>query len=201
MGKLFYVMGKSASGKDTVYNELIKKSKLGLETVTLYTTRPIRADEKTGETYHFVDEVTFEDFLNQGKVIEHRVYNTVHGKWVYFTLDDGQINIADKKKAYLMIGTLESYENTAKYFGNENLIPLYIEVEAGQRLQRAINREKMQKSPKYKELCRRFLADEEDFSEEKIKNCKIVRRYQNENIDVCVADIEKDIRNCINNMI
>jgi len=201
MGTIFYVMGKSASGKDTIYNELIKKSSLGLETVRLYTTRPIRAEEKNGETYNFVNEADFESFLNQGKIIEHRVYNTVHGKWVYFTLDDGQINIADKKKVYLMIGTLESYKDTAKYFGNENLIPLYIEVEMGERLQRAVNREKQQKSPKYKELCRRFLADEEDFSEEKIKNCKIVKRYQNENIDVCIAEIEKDVRNCINNMI
>ena len=41
MGKIFYVMGKSASGKDTIYKQLHARMP-ELKTVRMYTTRPIR---------------------------------------------------------------------------------------------------------------------------------------------------------------
>ena len=47
MGKIFYVMGKSASGKDTIYKELRERIP-ELKTVVLYTTRPIRDGETEG---------------------------------------------------------------------------------------------------------------------------------------------------------
>ncbi len=59
------------------------------------------------------------------------------------------------------------------YYGESNVIPVYIEVEDGERLIRAIKGEKQQETPKYEELCRRFLADQEDFSEEKIREAEI----------------------------
>ena len=43
-------------------------------------------------------------------------------------------------------------------------------VEDGERLSRALNRERMQESPKYEELCRRFLSDAKDFSEERYED-------------------------------
>lgn len=51
MGKIFYVMGKSASGKDTIYKELRERIP-ELKTVVLYTTRPIRDGETEGVEYH-----------------------------------------------------------------------------------------------------------------------------------------------------
>ena len=53
MGKIFYMMGKSSSGKDTVYKE-IRKELPELKTLTLYTTRPMREGEKDGVEYYFV---------------------------------------------------------------------------------------------------------------------------------------------------
>ena len=47
MGKIFYVMGKSSSGKDTIYKD-IRKDLPELKTLTLYTTRPMREGEKDG---------------------------------------------------------------------------------------------------------------------------------------------------------
>ena len=73
-----------------------------------------------------------------------------------------------EKENYLGIGTLESYEGMKQYYGEENICPLYIEVEDGERLKRAIRREEQQTVPKYEEMCRRFLADAEDFSEVKL---------------------------------
>ena len=116
--------------------------------------------------YFFTDETELEKFKTEDRLIEERAYNTVYGIWHYFTADDGQFNFEQKNQDYLMIGTLESYEKLKTYFGNEKVVPLYIEVEDGERLTRALAREKTQKEPKYAEMCRRFLADSKDFSEE-----------------------------------
>ena len=47
-GKLFYIMGKSASGKDTIYQRLLRNSEFSLERLVIYTTRPIRDGELDG---------------------------------------------------------------------------------------------------------------------------------------------------------
>lgn len=176
MGKIFYLMGKSSSGKDTLYKN-IRRELPQLETVVLYTTRPMREGEKNGVDYYFIDENKVSDLLAAGKVIEIREYDTIHGIWKYMTVDDGNIDIENKN--YLMIGTLESYSKIRKYFGDEVMVPLYIQVEDGERLMRAIRREQVQKEPKYAEMCRRFLADEVDFSEEKLREAGIDKRFNN----------------------
>ena len=40
------------------------------------------------------------------------------------------------------------------YYGEDAVRPVYIEVEDGERLTRALNREKEQEKPKYEEMCR-----------------------------------------------
>ena len=42
MGKIFYIMGKSSSGKDTIYKKLLGDRELELRNIILYTTRPMR---------------------------------------------------------------------------------------------------------------------------------------------------------------
>ena len=191
MGKIFYIMGKSSSGKDTIYKRLLEDPELELRNIILYTTRPMRQGEQPGREYYFVNEETFREYEEQGKIIEARTYQTVYGPLIYFTADDGQIQM--EKRNYLGIGTLESYICMKEYFGEENLCPLYIEVEDGERLKRAIHREELQTEPKYAEMCRRFLADEEDFSEENLKRAGIVRRFQNMELESCV----NELKNCI----
>ncbi|MDE6744920.1 MAG: guanylate kinase [Lachnospiraceae bacterium] len=194
MGKLFYIMGKSASGKDTLYRILAGDRSLGLRLVIPYTTRPVRQGEREGETYHFVDKGRLDEMRAQDRVIESRCYHTVHGDWYYFTADDGQIDLSSGD--YLMIGTLESYEKTREYLGKDQVIPIYIEVEDGERLQRALNRERIQKEPKYQEMCRRFLADAEDFSEEQLERLEISRRFCNDMMERCLAEIRTFISDC-----
>jgi guanylate kinase len=187
MSKIFYLMGKSSSGKDTIFNELIKKQELNLKTIVGYTTRPIREGEANGREYYFVDESKMNDLDVQGKIIEKRTYHTVHGEWHYFTVDDGQIDIT--KNDYLLIGTLESFRKIRKYFGNDIVVPIYIEVDDGLRLERALSREKKQNEPKYSEMCRRFLADQKDFSEKNIIDSGIKKRYNNNDISECLREI------------
>lgn len=186
MGKIYYLMGKSASGKDTLYNRILAE-KPELRTYVMYTTRPKREGEADGAAYHFTTEEAIRGYEAAGTLIEKRIYHTVMGPWIYATVDDGQIDLADGD--YLMPGTLESYLDVREYFGSEKLIPIYVEVEDGERLMRAIRREQQQEVPKYKEMCRRFLADSEDFSEEKLAAAGIVQRFNNADIGACVTEI------------
>ena len=185
MGKIFYLMGKSGSGKDTIY-KYVKEQMPELKNIVIYTTRPIRSDEVDGVAYHFSDDTQLEKFQEAGKVIELREYNTVHGVWKYFTVDDGQFDTEDHS---LAIGTLESYVQMKAYFGEEKMLPLYIEVDDGLRLERALKRERKQEAPMYEEMCRRFLADVKDFSEENLEKAGIVKRYQNVELEKCVNEI------------
>ncbi|HIY03103.1 MAG TPA: guanylate kinase [Candidatus Blautia faecipullorum] len=192
MGKIFYIMGKSASGKDKIYSMLIENKELGLQKLVLYTTRPIRHGEENGREYYFTGNDRLEEFRAAGRLIESRSYNTVHGIWTYFTADDGQTDL--EKADYLGIGTLESYCKMKEYYGEENVLPVYIQVEDGERLKRALIREQKQENPKYAEMCRRFLADQEDFSEEHIQEAGIKTRFENDNLDNCVRNIIKYIK-------
>ena len=74
------------------------------------------------------------------------------------------------------------------------MIPLYIDLDDGLRLERALGRERQQQIPKYKEMCRRFLADADDFSEENLEAAGIVKRYINEDLKECLEEISSVIR-------
>ena len=187
MGTIYCLMGKSASGKDTIYNRLLAMERLHLRRVVPYTTRPMRSGEIDGQTYVFCTEQQVADFEAAGKIIELRAYHTVYGIWKYFTADDGQICLAESD--YLMIGTLEAYEQIRDYFGTDKVCPGYEEVDDGLRLQRALDRERAQDQPKYAEMCRRFLADEEDFSEENLERAGITKRFQNTDLDQVTQEI------------
>lgn len=187
MGKIYCLMGKSASGKDTIYNRLLAMEDLKVKRVVPYTTRPIRSGEVEGESYFFCSEDQVKEFEDAGKIIELRAYNTVYGVWKYFTADDGQIALAESD--YLMIGTLEAYEQIRDYFGAEHVCSIYVEVDDGLRLQRALDRERSQEQPKYAEMCRRFLADEQDFSEENLKKAGITKRFLNKDLDQVTQEI------------
>ena len=195
--KIIYFMGKSASGKDTIYRKVKEKLNPSPKEIILYTTRPIRDHEENGREYFFVTDSEIAKMENEGKIIEKRVYHTVYGDWIYATADDGQF---DDNSVYMTIGTLESYVPIRAHFGAETMIPVYLEVEDGLRLERAIAREpsgngtdkaasRTQKTAKYEEMCRRFLADQADFSEEKLKAANIIKRFKNEDRECCLKEV------------
>lgn len=179
--RIFCIMGKSGSGKDTIYRKILEMAPSRFGTVVPCTTRPIRAGEKEGREYFFFTEEKFRALESAGKIIESRCYQTRYGPWYYFTPDDGQIDL--EKKDTLLIGTPESYMSLKDYFGKDRVVPVYIEVEDGERLLRALNRERAEKAPRYDELCRRFLADCGDFSEEKLAEAGIWTRFMNNDAD------------------
>ena len=192
MGKIFYILGKSSTGKDTIYKNILEDETLGLKDIILYTTRPIRDGETDGKSYHFVSEKEYEDIKKSGLIIEERSYNTMHGVCRYFTVKDSSIDLSNNN--YVIIGVLKSFIDTRDYFGSDKVVPIYIEVEDGLRLQRALNSEKKPENRRFKELCRRYLADSEDFSEDKIKDAGIDKRFENVDLSSCINEVKEYIR-------
>ncbi|MBQ1473450.1 MAG: guanylate kinase [Lachnospiraceae bacterium] len=185
MGTIYCVIGKSSTGKDSIYKRLLQREDLQLKKIVPYTTRPIREKEVEGVEYHFVTEEKRLELEAAGKIIEGRSYDTIYGRWDYFTVDDGQIDLAGGD--YLLIGTLETYGKLKEYYKNGQIVPIYIEVEDGERLERALRRERKQPEPKYEEMCRRFLADSRDFSKEKLEEYGVTKVFDNGD------DIEKTV--------
>ena len=195
MGKIFCLMGKSSSGKDTIFKEIKNDEELNLKPIVSYTTRPKRTNETNGVEYFFINEKELKEFEQENKVIEKRVYHTVHGDWYYCTINDEQIDLENNN--YLLITTLESYKSLKDYFGEEKVYPLYVHVEDGVRLERALEREKSQENPNFNELGRRFLADNDDFSDKNLSSLSINKFYINEDLQDCINNIKKDILNLI----
>lgn len=191
MGKIYCIIGKSSTGKDTIYKRLLQNKALKLQKIVPYTTRPIREGEKEGVEYHFTDEQILQQYKQQQKIVECRAYHTVYGIWYYYMVKDEQIDLS--LHSYLITGTLESFRMTRNYFGMDKVIPIYIEVEDGERLMRALNREKNQSVPKYEEMCRRFLADSKDFAEDKLKEAQINHIFRNTDFEQCMSEIENYI--------
>ncbi|MBQ9643055.1 MAG: guanylate kinase [Lachnospiraceae bacterium] len=191
--RIFCIIGKSSSGKDTIYQKLMEQEDLKLDRVIMYTTRPIRDREVDGREYHFTSVEEFRRLQEAGKVIESRHYDTVYGRWYYFTVDDGRIDLS--RGSYLVPGVLASYTAMRDYFGKDAqgrdlVVPIYVEVEDGLRLQRAIHREQGQTVPKYEEMCRRFLSDTADMSDEKLAQAGITRRFENNGaLEDCLEQI------------
>lgn len=195
MGKIFCLIGKSSTGKDTIAKIILNS--MNLKTITLYTTRPIREGEINGREYYFVSNEELNKLESTGKVIEKRVYHTIHGDWSYATVDS---NINLESDNYLILNTLEGYKRLVKYYGRDIVVPIYIWVDLNTRLDRAFLREEQEEKPKYKELCRRFIADESDFCEANLLDLEILEedRYLNDDLDICVKNIKNKITSDIN---
>lgn len=161
MSRIFCIVGKSCSGKDTLYARILERYP-ELVPVILHTTRPMRPGEAEGRTYHFVTEEQLRQYEAEGRVLEKRVYRTTQGPWTYFTL---RFELdADR----LVITTLEGARALMDCYGPRAVQVVYLDVDDRTRLLRYIDRESRQEKPDYAEVCRRFLADQDDFSEERL---------------------------------
>ena len=212
MHHIYCLIGKSASGKDTIYQRLLQDEALQLRRIVMYTTRPIREGEANGREYYFENIDDYEAAEKNGEIIEARTYPSFYGPWHYYTKNDGQIDLSQAD--YLTPSTLESYLGTRAFFDRQRalakegknaeimtpatmcaaddlsvVLPVYIDLDDGERLQRALSRERQQEHPKYEEMCRRFLADQADFTEEKIREAGITRRFVNDDLETCIRKI------------
>ena len=193
IGKIFMITGPSSSGKDAIYNGLREIFKDKLMPIVMYSTRPRRNGEINGREYHFIDDNKLKKLEN--KIIESRVYDVIvdnnSALWTYATVDDGTINL--NKNNYIMVGPLKSVASMRKYFDDNRIIPFFIEVDQSIRIERAIAREQ-NGNHNYNEMCRRWLADMEDFSKSKIEEAEyIFKVYNNSDLDSVLFNITKII--------
>lgn len=195
MGKIFCLMGKTASGKDSLAKKLLEDKYLNLSPIVLHTTRPIRTGEQEGREYYFINEEILANLKSEGKVIESRSYNTTHGIWSYATIaSDSTINL--EQNNYLTVNTLEGYKKLVSYYGRDTVIPIYIYLDFPVRFERAFHREEKEQNPKFKEMCRRFIEDEKDFSEINLMDAEIFEenKYINDNFDICLKEIKNTVQ-------
>lgn len=158
--KFFCIVGKSASGKDTLFRAILDTPKCDFTPVIPYTTRPMRDGETNGVEYNFVTEQEFLGLLESDGVIEERCYNTNQGLWYYFT---PKFEPADGVN-YIMITTLDGARSMCDYFGYDEVVTVCLEASDRTILSRSIERESKNANPDYSEVCRRFIADKEDFA-------------------------------------
>lgn len=185
---IYLIMGKSATGKDTVMQRLLQSKEFKLNRMTQYTTRPMKAGEVDGREYYFTDEEGMHRLDRQGHILECRKYDTVYGPWYYFTTDEGIHETED----YVLIGTLDVLKALRKKYPDIRAVYLYLD--DGERLQRALNRERTAKEPRYAEMCRRFLTDEEDFTKEELDRAEIDLFVENEKLELTMKQINTFIK-------
>lgn len=190
MRTIVCIIGKSGAGKDTVLNSIIDKEYDRIRPVVTYTTRPKRANECNGREYNFVSQDDFNKMKAENKVIESRTYHTIKGDWTYFTCESC---FADNF-CNLMIATPEAVDKLYDYFDADEINVIYLTLDDKKRLLRCIERESVQKCPDYREICRRYLADDKDFCEEKIDQYRHLFRVDT---DCSVEDIAKRITDII----
>lgn len=159
--KIIVLCGKSASGKDTIQTELVKR---GYEKLISTTTRPMRPGEVEGREYFFRLPEVFASYIANDRLIEYRIYETlVDGKpdrWCY-GLEKREL---DEAKDYVTIMDLKGLEALKNYYGKENILPIYLKATDELRKNRCIDRGDYNKT----EWNRRLKADRIDFSKENL---------------------------------
>ena len=154
--KILALFGKSGSWKDTVQNLLLTHTEDTFHKIVSCTTRPIRENEAEGHDYHFISKELFTLKMWDEEFIEALEFNG----WFYGAL----ISALDPNKINIGIFTpeeIESLFSTASAY-NLEILPVYVKCPDKTRLLRILNREQ---NPDVAEICRRFAADEKDFSE------------------------------------
>ena len=151
-------IGPSSSGKDTFLKPTLEK--FSLKPIVLSTTRPMREKEIDGKSYHFISMEEMNALDKQQKLVERRNYNTVNGLWSYATNAEN-IRLSEN---YLVANTWEGYQKYLEFYGKENVVPIYFQVEDKVRYERALAKKKKKEKPNYQEAKRRFIADTHDFN-------------------------------------
>lgn len=155
---LFYLVGKTGSGKSSLFKQIInkKENNLNLKPFIRYTNRPIRIDESYDIDYHFIKDMNDID-INEFVCVEK--FNTDHGEWYYMSK---QLDKDEHDQIYIAQGSLDSYIKHKECI-NAKVIPIYIYSDDRDRIKRMINREFGKPFPDIKEMFRRAYNDEKDY--------------------------------------
>ena len=187
--KIICIVGRSSSGKDTIYHKVLEKFKGSLKPIVTWTTREKRMGEVDGVDYHFTDNDNFQRLLTKGKVVEYRVYDSFGKLLTYFTCKSDM----DKNSVYIAVTSLAQVNKYADYFGVKNVYPIHIQVEDRVLLDRALDRCKVT-GEKYKEVCRRYISDCDEWEKTSFADGLSVFKVQNDDLDECCNKVYTHIQ-------
>lgn len=149
--KVIAICGKSAAGKDTLLQEILKLNRPDIHEIISCTTRPPREGEVHGKNYYFLSNQDFADKIENGEMLEATVFRD----WCYGTSLDSLCPNAINVGVFNVDGIDILYDNPSI-----DLYVIEVKASAKTRLIRSLNREE---NPDVDEIVRRYLADEKDF--------------------------------------
>lgn len=176
---MIILLGKTASGKDTIVNYLVNN--LGYKKLITYTTRPMRPCEVQNLQYHFISEADFKEKISHGFFLEYKIYHTEFGNWYYGSAKEDYKKADDKT---IIILTPERYLDLLWEMKDIKHDSIYIKVnllELQQRLSKRGDNEK--------EAQRRLLQDNRDF------------QFVEDIVDRVIINQDKTIEEVVNEII
>lgn len=171
-------MGKTASGKTTIVNELVSKYKY--KQIITYTTRSPRKNEVQDITYHFISEEDFFNKIETNFFAEYKSYNTELGTWYYGTAMK-DIELADKNTVIIL--TPDGYREIADRLPDGSKV-IYIYANNA-----TIKERLLERGDNKEEAQRRLEHDNQDFKGVENEVQKIFYNNSKNNIDDVVKKI------------
>jgi len=164
MKKLIAIMGKSASGKDTIVKEIINRVN-DIHLIISCTTRPRRENEINNIHYHFLTNEEMKEKILNEELYEYTVFND----WIYGTLKK------DLKEDISNIGVFNP-EGIGYLLDDQDLdvTVYYITASDKNRLLRQLCRED---NPNIEEIIRRYGTDNKDFSSWNLENIPFIELH------------------------
>lgn len=151
--KIIAFFGPSAAGKDTLARKLYEMCPDTSHWIVSHTTRPPRDYETEGKDYYFITVAQFTEMMLKYELMEATSYRDWFYGTAYSSLSDDKINIG----VFNLEGMKCIVEDSSL-----DVIPIYVQASDKTRLQRSLAREE---NPDCHEICRRFMADKQEFQD------------------------------------
>ena len=164
MRKIFAVMGKASTGKDTLTKMLSET--LELPIALSFTTRPMRVGEKQGVEYNFISDDDFWDLHGCDLLAEYTSYEVASGETWHYGLTKEEL---EKAEYVLVIVNPDGFKQLTEIYGDK-VCSILIDAPADVRIKRYLDRDTVTEE-KAEECCRRFLADNKDFKDISTNHC------------------------------
>ena len=149
---IIVLVGKTASGKTTVANELCKYHYY--KRIITYTTRPMRENEVQDVDYHFISDEQFNKMVENNEFTEYKRYNTAHGVWSYGSVITSEQELSDD--CYVIVLTPQGLRDLSKRASR--YIAFYLNVSFESQLERLKKR-----GDEEQQIIKRLQNDAKDF--------------------------------------
>ncbi len=183
---MLILMGKSASGKTVVRDQLVEKYKFN--PIVTYTTRPMRKGEVPDITYHYISKDDFLKKINDGFFAEWKKYKVDEDIWYYGT---AKVDIDDADDNSVIILTPDGVRDVTKCKENIAVIYLYANT-------RTIKDRLLKRNDSNDKIEDRMKRDSVDFKNAEFLADKIVYNNEEMNFENVVENVVTQYRRVLN---